>query len=56
MLTRVVMTWPVTLARLPRAGAFSKPQGYKKINKTEGLSENMDYNGEKVWNFQSKQI
>ena len=34
---------------------FKAPR-LQKSNKTKGLSENMGYNGETVWNFQSKQL
>ena len=35
------MTWPMTLAGLPRAGAISKPHDYKQnVQKTRGLLKN----------------
>ena len=38
MYSRLVMTWPMTLAVLPRAGAVSKPHDYmQKVQKTKGL-------------------
>ena len=43
------MTWPLTLAELPRAGLNSKPHDYKqKVQENEGHSENMGFNGETV--------
>ena len=35
------MTWPMTLARLPRASAFSKPHDYKQnVQKVKGVLKN----------------
>ena len=38
------MTWSLTLAGLPRAGANSKPHHYKqKVQKMKGLSVTLNY-------------
>ena len=49
------MTWPVTLARLPRAGAISKPHDHKKQNvqKWRAFWKN-DFNGEQFQIFKPK--
>ena len=45
----------MTLAGLPRAGAFSKLHDYKQnVQKTKGLLKKMSFNGETGWRFQTK--
>ena len=50
--SRLVMTWPMTLAGLPRAGAISKPHDYKQNVQKWRVSEKMSLNGETGWRFQ----
>ena len=49
------MTWPMTLAGLPRAGAISKPHDYKQIvQKMEGLLKKWVLTGKQVEDFRQK--
>ena len=57
MYSRLVMTWPMTLAGLPREGAVSKgPWLQSERTKNEGPSEKMSFSGETVWRFQRKKL
>ena len=49
------MTWSLTLAGPPRAGAISKTHDYQKSTKNEGSSENMSFNGERKHEFFSSE-
>ena len=43
------MTWSLTPAGVPRAGANSKPHHFKqKVQTNEGRSENMGFNGKTI--------
>ena len=54
--SRLVMTWPMTLAGLPRAGAISKPHDYKQNVQKWRVSEKMSLTGETVWRFTTKKF
>ena len=46
------MTWSLTIAGLPRAGANSKPHRYKQSTEIEGPFEK-DFHGKTVWRYQT---
>ena len=49
------MTWPMTLAGPPRAGAFSKLHDYKKkVQKMKGLLKKKSFNGKQFEVFKPK--
>ena len=53
--TRLVMTWPMTLAGLPRAGAVSKPHGYKQnVQIMKGLLKKLVLTRKQFENFRKK--
>ena len=48
------MTWSLTLAGLPRAGANSKPHRYKQGTRNEGPFENMIFSKNPFEDFNEK--
>ena len=49
------MTWPMTLAELPSAGAISKPHDYKQnVQKKNGLLKNRVLTGKQFEDFRQK--
>ena len=54
LFTRLVKTWPMTLAGLPRAGAVSKPLDYNQNVQKWKAFWKMSFNGEQFENFKPK--
>ena len=49
------MAWPMTMTRLPRAGAISKPHDYKQnVQKMKKLLQKMSFNAEQFEIFKPK--